>query len=423
MASSFADGTVRVTTPPTYDADRPGPARGLPDPSQMADAMGKDALVAALQESDLNLVETVDLTPRRSQGSRCAGRRRRGTVELEVDVPPDEDAVVLLERDGVYSWHLPVDAGRRTRSLEPGPRTRRFEIDVQPGHAPLPPARRRPPRPGTARAASSRAPRTPSSSASSRLPWSTRRSSGWRATSRPGSGPSDRHRRVELEALREPRRARPADRSARPGCCSSSTARSPRPPAASARWPSARTARASCARLIFAYDAVIGFDHKTLSVDPKQNAEDLLARLRTHQPDARARHRRDHAQPWRPGHPLVRRAGAARPRAGPRASTTSCSSPRPTPGPTSPIRSGGPTSSTCTPTSPASPRAVLALAGAVPVAAIVSGVVRGIGAFVKYLVSYAATGDDVPGLKAMVPGGAFVTEINELQPGQPGPGH
>ena len=47
---------------------------------------------------------------------------------------------------------------------------------------------------------------------------------------------------------------------------------------------------------------------------------------------------------------------------------------------------------------------------------------KGIGAFVKYLVSYAATGDDVPGLKAMVPGGAFVTEINKLQPGQPGPG-
>ena len=38
--------------------------------------------------------------------------------------------------------------------------------------------------------------------------------------------------------------------------------------------------------LIFAYDAVIGFDHKTLSVDPKQNAEDLLSRLRTHQPGA-----------------------------------------------------------------------------------------------------------------------------------------
>ena len=47
---------------------------------------------------------------------------------------------------------------------------------------------------------------------------------------------------------------------------------------------------------------------------------------------------------------------------------------------------------------------------------------KGIGAFVKYLVSYAAEGDDVPGLKAMVPGGAFVKEINKTQPGQPGAG-
>ena len=31
---------------------------------------------------------------------------------------------------------------------------------------------------------------------------------------------------------------------------------------------------------IAAYDAVIGFDHKTLSVDPRQNAENLLKRLR-----------------------------------------------------------------------------------------------------------------------------------------------
>ena len=36
--------------------------------------------------------------------------------------------------------------------------------------------------------------------------------------------------------------------------------------------------------LISAYDAVIGFDHKTLSVDPKQNAEALLKRLKKHQP-------------------------------------------------------------------------------------------------------------------------------------------
>ena len=171
-----------------------------------------------------------------------------------------------------------------------------------------------------------------------------------------------------------------------------------------------------------AYDAVIGYNHKTLSLDPKQNAEDLLERLQTHQPEAELRHRRHHAQPGRPHHPVLRRAGAA-------------------------AQSGWPATvdnivfvaSTHGGTHLADPERwsdmvdlytnlaavsaqVLTLAGAGAVGAIVAGVVKGIGAFVKYLVSYAATGDEVPGLKAMVPGGAFVTELNKAQPGQPGPG-
>ena len=60
--------------------------------------------------------------------------------------------------------------------------------------------------------------------------------------------------------------------------------------------------------------------------------------------------------------------------------------------------------------------------GAAPVAAVVGGVVRGIGTLVKYLVSYVGEGDDVPGLAAMIPGGPFVTDLNDNQPSQPGPG-
>ena len=418
MASSFADGTVRVTTPPTYDADRPGPARGLPDPSRMADAMGKDALVAALQESDLNLVESVDLTPRRTKGL-DAPSEARGTVELEVDVPPDEDAVVLLERDGVYSWHLPVDVGRRTRSIEPGPRTRRFAIDVQPGHAPLPPA------PdgrrdrgllgsiveGAAHALIFRfiAPAVVDK-AVERMEGHVKEGlvhltdtdvSGWK----------------RFESLDE--LDLPTDRPARVLLfvhgTFSSTAGGFGSLGVGENGPGfLRTA-------IFAYDAVIGFNHKTLSVDPKQNAEDLLARLRTHQSD----------------HELVidvithSRGGLV--------TRSFVEQVLPSSGWPARVDNIVFVASTNAGTHLADPKRwsdlvdlytnlagvtarVLALAGAVPVAAIVSGVVRGIGAFVKYIVSYAATGDDVPGLKAMVPGGAFVTEINELQPGQPGPG-
>jgi hypothetical protein len=137
MSPTFAGGTVRVTTPPTYDAQQTLPTRGLPDPADLARSAGKDALVAALRDSDLNLVESVDLTPRRSRD--LGAPPAKGTVQLEVDVPPDEDAVVLLERDGVYSWHLPVDARRRTRSLDAKPQTRRFEIDVRADRATVPP--------------------------------------------------------------------------------------------------------------------------------------------------------------------------------------------------------------------------------------------------------------------------------------------
>ena len=281
MAPTFDGGTVRVTTPPTYDADRAGPTRGLPDPSQLADSMGKDVLVSALRDTELDLVYTVDLTPRRSRGLETAPAAP-GTVELEVDVSDDEDAVVLLERDGVYSWHLPVDAGRRTRSIEPGPRTRHFAIDVQPGPAPLPAAP------------------------------DGRRDRGLLGSIIEGAAhalifrfvvPAVLEKAVErMEAHVEEglvhlvdadvatwRRFErldelglPTDRSVRllllVHGTFSSTAGGFGSLGVGENGPGfLRTA-------IFAYDAVIGFDHKTLSVDPGQNAEDLLARLGTHQP-------------------------------------------------------------------------------------------------------------------------------------------
>ncbi len=47
---------------------------------------------------------------------------------------------------------------------------------------------------------------------------------------------------------------------------------------------------------------------------------------------------------------------------------------------------------------------------------------RGIGALVRWLASYATDPDSVPGIAAMVPDGPFVTDLNTDQPGQPRPG-
>ncbi|MET0838952.1 MAG: hypothetical protein ABWY19_09250, partial [Marmoricola sp.] len=420
MSPTFAEGTVRVTTPPTYDAQPAASTRGLPDPADLAGAVGKDVLVAALEDADLSLVQTVDLTPRRSRDLGAPADDTPGTVQLEVDVPPDEDAVVLLERDGVFSWHLPVEPRRRTRALEPTPQTRRFEIDVQPGPAPAPGAP------------------------------DGRRDRGLLGQIVEGAAHAlvfrfvapvildkavekmEDHVEPGLVHLTEPdvsswRRFEsldelglPTDRPVRLLLFIHGTFSS------TAGGFGALTSRQHDAdgflrMLIQAYDAVIGFDHKTLSVDPRQNAEDLLERLRTHQPGAEL---------------VIDVITHSRGGLTTRSFVEQVLPP-----------SGWPArvdnivfvASTHAGTNLASPERwsdlidvytnlaaisakVLTMAGAGAVGTIVAGVVKGIGAFVKYLVSYAATGDDVPGLKAMVPGGAFVKELNKLQPGQPGPG-
>ena len=143
MASTFAGGTLRVTTPSSYDAQPASRAktRDLPGGPGGSPQAGKDALVAALKDAGLDQVERVDLTPRKTKdidGKPAANKA--GNVQLEVDVPPGVDAVVLLEHDGVYSWHLPVNPAVRTKSLDQKSRTARFEIAVQPR-----PTRRRKP--------------------------------------------------------------------------------------------------------------------------------------------------------------------------------------------------------------------------------------------------------------------------------------
>ena len=123
---------MRVTAPTSYDVEPASRSRGLPGEAVDPAALAKDAIVAALEDSDLTLMDRVDLLPRGSRDLDEPPSNRRGTVKLDVDVPADEDAVVLMERDGVYSWHLPTEPTTRTKDLEPGPRTVSFEIPVQP---------------------------------------------------------------------------------------------------------------------------------------------------------------------------------------------------------------------------------------------------------------------------------------------------
>jgi hypothetical protein len=426
---SFSGGVLRVQTPSSYDAEL-APAevtRSLPGEPGFAAAAGKAALIDALEENRFELVDRIDLTPRRTRD--LDGKpvpNRRGTVRLDVDVPAGEDAVVLLEQDGVYSWHLPTNPAERTRSLDLEPRTAHFEVEVQPRKAPV----RRAgglPAPGAGR-------RT-------RGLFGDRVQGAVQAFVFRYAAPALLDKAVEtLEEHVRPGLVHitgedisawprfdtldelhlPTDRPVRlllfvHGTFSSTVG---------AFAPLAVTpgAEGFVRTLVSAYDAVIGFDHRTLSVDPRANAKDLLRRLATHGPGSGLVI--DIITHSRGG--LVTRSFVedVLPRSDVTATVDTIIFVAATNAGThlaDPAR-------WCdlidvyTNLAAVTAGSLAMIPGGAPVAVVVGAVVKGIGAFVKYLVSYAAEGDEVPGLQAMIPGGPFVTHINATQPGQPEPG-
>jgi hypothetical protein len=426
MASTFAGGTLRVTTPSSYDAQPASTTktRDLPGSPEASATAGKDAIVAALEDAGLSQVERVDLTPRGSKDIEGKpASNRAGNVKLEVDVPPGEDAVVLLEHDGVYSWHLPVNPAERTRSLEDKPRTARFEIAVQPQRT-------------------SRRKTTQGSG--------DRRTKGLLGDLVQGAAQAlvfrfvapallekaidkmEDHVRPDLVHLAgaEVKQWRevetldelhlPTDKPVRlllfvHGTFSSTVG-------GFGALGVHENGRGFLRTAISAYDAVIGFNHKTLSLDPQQNAQDLLTRLQTHHPNSELVI--DVVTHSRGG--LVTRSFIEQllPGSGWPATVDNVVFVASTNAGThlADPKRWSDLVDLYTNLAAAGASGLAMLPGAAPVAAVVGGVVKGIGAFVKYLVSYAAKGDDVPGLNAMVPGGAFVEEINKTQQGQPGPG-
>ncbi len=128
-----APETVRVST---QDSDRG--SVDLPTGPVPIDVTGGPDLGAALAASDFEVVDRVVLTPTLEETPSSGVRRRSAptvageqSVEISLDTPPGQDAVVLVEQDGVYSWVLPSEAGSpaATRSAA-GQRT--FSIELSP---------------------------------------------------------------------------------------------------------------------------------------------------------------------------------------------------------------------------------------------------------------------------------------------------
>ena len=425
MASTFAGGALRVTTPASYDAkpaSRTRKTRGLPGEKGAATAATRTPSSPPSQDSGLDPIERVDLTPRKTKDLKGpAVSNRAAKVRLEVDVAPEEDAVVLLERDGVYSWHLPKNPVRRTKSLERRSRERRASRSTCNRDRRLGRVRRSRTARGDCSETWSRARRRRSSSASLRRRLLEKAIAKMEEHVQPGlvhlaAAEVKKWRRFKtLDELHLPK-----DRPVRVllfihGTFSSTVG-------GFGALGIDENGKGFLRTCIGAYDAVIGFDHKTLSVDPRQNAENLLKRLQTHRPGAElvidiVTHSRGGLTTRSFVEQVLPRSDwpgkvdnivfVAATNAG-----THLADPK----------RWGDLVDLYTNLATVTAGGLALVPGAAPVTAVVNGVVKGIGAFVKYLVSYAAEGGDVPGLKAMVPGGAFVKEINRTQPGQPGPG-
>jgi hypothetical protein len=167
------------------------------------------------------------------------------------------------------------------------------------------------------------------------------------------------------------------------------------------------------------YDLVLGYDHRTLAVDPLENASDLMERLRTalgpHPPTLDiVSHSRgglvtrsliELVAPYEDWRPVVEHAVFV-------ASTnrgTLLAEPR----------NWNALLDLYTNTAMAATRALGLLPQTALFGTILGGAIQGVGALVKALVTAGISEGAAPGLAAMEPDGPFVTKINQTQPGQP----
>lgn len=421
MATKRLSRGVTVTYPDTHTATRRRPGaieRGLPG------SIAHETLLQALRDNAFEDLDEVRLTPRRTRS--IDPPARPGSVDVALELAPDEGAVVLAEQDGCYSWHLPQDApvvtGARTRSF--GPRTATFRIPIATA-APAPATRRR-----RSRAAE----QTRSRGLLGDLLSGVVRVTVLKFAAPFLAGKAmaflERHVEPGLVRITDPdpqtwtRVERltdiglPADRPARVLLLVHGTFSSTMH--AFGVLGCTDDGRAFLGRALAAYDAVIGFDHPTLSVDPLANATDLLQRCNGYAGpvtfDVVCHSRgglttRSFAEQVLPGSGWAGQVDKAVFVAATNGGTHLASPER-----------WRDLVDVTTNLATVGAGFLAGLPGGAPVAAVVGGVIRGIGALVKYLATYLLEEQGVPGLAAMVPGGPFVTDLNGTQPGQAGPG-
>jgi hypothetical protein len=419
-STAFARGGLRVTHPSSYAAHAAHPGRrgrslpGLPGTEGEGDPSAQP-LLEALQDKGFTKVDWVELAPAPSRDlGRTPARPRRGKVSIEVDLKGSEDAVVLVEQDGYYTWQLPVrdssGPGERSRDLGVGPRTARFEFSVAPSRPPTGRAERGlltglatgPVRAFVLRFAAPALTRAVIKKLEEHVRPGLIRltapdATTWARVDDTGSIslPTDRAPRILLFVH---------------GTFSSTVSGF----AALAGTPAGA---AFLRRALDTYDAVLGYDHRTLSVDPKANAQEIATVLTGLAGQRAGVDIICHSRGGLTTRSLVEEV---LPTSGWGGSVDRVVFVAATNGGThlADAKRWTELVNLYTNMVAAAARAAAVL-GAAPVGLVVGEVVAGLGALVKYLASYVVTQDGVPGLAAMTPDGRFVREINTAQPGQP----
>jgi hypothetical protein len=111
--------------------------------AKAASGGGGRLLLEALQAQDLSAVDAIDLRVAPAPAGRARSAATAGGREVRVEVPlaAQEHAVVLVERDGVFSWRMPQAPRAARRSRGGGPdavtmsasrRVAVFRIDLGP---------------------------------------------------------------------------------------------------------------------------------------------------------------------------------------------------------------------------------------------------------------------------------------------------
>ena len=401
-----------VDAPEGSRVETPGGARRTRSRIRGARSGGDaDALLVALAENDFELANEVDLELPRAKLRRKRGRSMAATFEVELS--ENQDAVVLLSDGGVFEWRfataISTPARPRRRGVAASPRVASFDVGPVPNRA-----RQRGGALSMIKAYVLRF--TARIAARAAMTFLERKVSTGLVHIRPEL---ERWSRVAPSTLASAAKERGARRVLLMvhGTFSSTIGSF----GALAEHDEGQRLLAHASRH---YDAVLGFDHASLSLDPQQNAVDMHEHLAAAFGADASAPTFDVVSYSRGG--LVSRSWMERllpitefrPRVD-RSIFVGCTNAG-----TELARAENwhDLVDLYTTLAVASLRLVGLVPKAKPFVDSLAETVRSLGAFVKYLATHATEEGSVPGLEAMRPDGTFVESINSWSPEQPSPG-